>query len=1599
MVKFNKTYPLGNYAIVPDSGYFGQDPQFGGARDLPQNAQFVNSGSFPSSFSNASFDSYVQQTFLGATILDFSISAGYGDTASQLSVSVINDEYNKSDNTPLGTGADVYHSGVNGDRFNPPPIGSPVFFTFGKGGLVEAENIFQWQSSGLPYMDDWMSSMGLNFTMPNFKGTASESGKYHFAFGGILQGWTQNRNTNGFTFNVNVVDPRQILSSIKLILNNYTEGTYKTENLINVYGFLEHNPSTSLLNILKQNYTQSGVLTKRFVADQNGNYTGKFTYIGSPVSDLYDNYHKPNYNANAYDGLPRNFPITGTGMSRRSSVGIPFYRIIDAISAQMRLFGDLPQEYVDHGFETFIRFRGYNYIIDFGSLPTEYIPRLYYVDFEEVSMLDFMQEICEIVNHELFVSLLPVNGHPKYQYIKAWNAYYLTNDPTKLVAGIIRIDAIDKTQAQEYGKIAEYIRDKLDVVYRNDGTAIDCNAANLSEDDRKKCLEKQTVTSSDIGFELTDVTTEKFIAGANEVNMYFFTGSADRDTYQTAAQRDLLQARQYTHDEMLTQQILPYYGMLGFGENSAVTIPRGFGAYQQILLDTTALNVNGVGSYYVATEMELRCAIVSFERWKEFLLMYNNVYMESVEENDTIEGAALLATPQRGQINNPNLSNNYAVTVPRCVFESDRNYLEIDGLPASPCAPPYGYPLYYKRALKIGIPEGGLANVTANLTNMITDLAKMKEQRRNDRLNQSQMRGKNWDQANIWWNNAFNTMRGIGLTKSKRTDSLIDSVQNSFSIMFNALSSLDTEIENRNSQYREHIALIDNAITSASKMISILPRLGRKQNENAKKVYDFIKNVAEECLGKKFLVKIPVYANSYYQDKVEYSTTNQSRPHTITKGPFGFKPRQINSDFEINGIRYNLPTPLANLISQCPPMKSYLTSGSYDSMPIVGLVKEGALKSNYQPISDTVEFNYIPSTEGGFFDFDLYDNVFKSNEMLYMMNNYPDKVPSGVRNLLVPQDLTPFISENGRVSAYVRFDWSNYLSLEGFSANDYTQQSVTTGGLLGGMMPDISNTLDNVGQDFSFAETKGLESGVDITNFTCAFVKCDLSDKFYMPPKVSVRNVKRFAKDVVDIGSFAPPRQLFNENTCEYENSFSYYLAHYIPKPGDTGTDRMMTEFDKIYEPIFSGNLIDTRKQNLDYNNVYALITLPGRPVPLKDIRFRDAMYFSQNPVKMKHILTQDVIKDPTDLLGLKDPAFVKKPTNILRDFCQQFSANTLTQSFHMYKETMKGLTFGLPQRMHVAVPSPVYPDLVSLSLESKERCYGPWITTLMNSGDLTPELAQQFGLSQYRNIGGKLEYIRDENLAPWNYNGHDLMNEAGKLKASFGNSLMLHSERGGFVYADAPSGISIGRALMEGGAYVTSIDVSVSTAGVQTTVKLDSYTAQWGKLDRQKEIQISQISRERQKLRDTKNQFIRRGIGKAQTSINYGNIIGSLEKSMNDTINRTKYRIGSIQTQSEDRYRTLPNNPSSKIKLNSHQFYIGNTDNFGAVDEQQLQQESQYAVVEPENKHDVIATRNPQAKTGAVKTQIVNNQYRMSQYNVDSSLADEQGWNSPIIG
>lgn len=61
-------------------------------------------------------------------------------------------------------------------------------------------------------------------------------------FGGLIQNWTKDFSPDGHpVYEVILVDPREILSGVQLILSGYSDTTYGVPNLINVYGYHENN--------------------------------------------------------------------------------------------------------------------------------------------------------------------------------------------------------------------------------------------------------------------------------------------------------------------------------------------------------------------------------------------------------------------------------------------------------------------------------------------------------------------------------------------------------------------------------------------------------------------------------------------------------------------------------------------------------------------------------------------------------------------------------------------------------------------------------------------------------------------------------------------------------------------------------------------------------------------------------------------------------------------------------------------------------------------------------------------------------------------------------------------------------------------------------------------------------------------------------------------------------------------------------------------------------------------------------------------------------------------------------------------------------------
>jgi hypothetical protein len=599
---------MSDYSIVPPTGAVG-------ASWFKNNVlQHGRNGSLSSAGWTVGNEGVVQQTFLGASIRDWNMVAGFGDTSSTLSVNLVDDEFNNSDGLGLGEGDDAYHNGEQ-DIFRPPACGSPVFFKFGNNPATveqafrrtfdeiygydtlntESFREFEVEKEGyeLPeyhYIDLEKSTDTKWYVVdksPLFDPETKWRGKDHMVFGGVLQSYVENTSIQGQGYSITCTDPREILQNSVIILNNYQGTTFNNKNLLNLYGFLEYDPSDDLQVFFNTKADTTSVLQKVINPDGTVVYQGTDQYI-FPGTGETSNIKAPGRGFNT--NIPRFFPITGQGFGRRSPQGMPFYRIEQALVAMFEYYGGMPQEYIDAGFGGRINFRGYNYVVDFGGLPSNLIPQMYFMDFDQIDLLSFAQEICDIISHELFVQLLPIIDHPACQQLEKWNKEMAKAGlESEMVAGIIRVDAISKVEQPEYGAILKYITDITEAGYN--------------------------VTTKDIGFELSNVVTDKFVVGAQEVEMYYFENNKDRDDLQvrrgSAAQGavDSLRAEQWLLETGLKQQILPFYGFIG--DNNAVSIPRGFGSYQQILLDATSLNAFGVGNYYIATEMELRAALIS----------------------------------------------------------------------------------------------------------------------------------------------------------------------------------------------------------------------------------------------------------------------------------------------------------------------------------------------------------------------------------------------------------------------------------------------------------------------------------------------------------------------------------------------------------------------------------------------------------------------------------------------------------------------------------------------------------------------------------------------------------------------------------------------------------------------------------------------------------------------------------------------------------------------------------------------------------------------------------------------------------------------------
>lgn len=160
---------------------------------------------------------FTQETFLGASISNFTASIGWTTEPSTLNVRLVEDA-------------------ANGDVFSPPVVGNPVSF--------------------------------------NYQG---------WIFNGLLKSYRASSGSDGSPiYDATLVDPREILEGVHLILNGYN-GYVSAPNIINVYGYWE-NQSYGSAQVNQSGmpwYKVAQAVQNITYSAQAGNYGGPIRFINS----------------------------------------------------------------------------------------------------------------------------------------------------------------------------------------------------------------------------------------------------------------------------------------------------------------------------------------------------------------------------------------------------------------------------------------------------------------------------------------------------------------------------------------------------------------------------------------------------------------------------------------------------------------------------------------------------------------------------------------------------------------------------------------------------------------------------------------------------------------------------------------------------------------------------------------------------------------------------------------------------------------------------------------------------------------------------------------------------------------------------------------------------------------------------------------------------------------------------------------------------------------------------------------------------------------------------------------------------------------------
>jgi hypothetical protein len=292
--------------------------------------------------------------FLGSTVLSFNASLGIGPTQeSTLSVELVND-------CKVSGANDPNHFPTGEHFYGAAKLGGPVFF-------------------------DTCDVVCL---------PSGSSGC--FQFGGILTNYTAQQSAAGLTFNAKLVDPRSLLENAILIVDSYLEGPVKDRNYFNVYAYYEYNsldPNSKTTYPIPTGLTKDPYTTDDVTAEIHGALafnglppfpSGEFDEIDCSVFGTADKNDRGMTGRKVLQALKNMTPLIYS-----PNYGEPYRPALtgkDIIAAAGKL---------NHELNVFK--------LDVSGFPEP--PPYYRVSGPSISILQLLNEICELTGREFIVSL------------------------------------------------------------------------------------------------------------------------------------------------------------------------------------------------------------------------------------------------------------------------------------------------------------------------------------------------------------------------------------------------------------------------------------------------------------------------------------------------------------------------------------------------------------------------------------------------------------------------------------------------------------------------------------------------------------------------------------------------------------------------------------------------------------------------------------------------------------------------------------------------------------------------------------------------------------------------------------------------------------------------------------------------------------------------------------------------------------------------------------------------------------------------------------------------------------------------------------------